>query len=134
MTPEGILETVLYARDLPAMRDFYTRVLGLEVVSHVEGRLLFMRCGAQMLLVFDPEVSARPDPAIVIPRHGATGGGHVCFRVRDAAELERWHAHLQAAGVALELDHRWPNGARSLYLRDPAGTSVELGLAAMWGL
>ena len=30
MTPAGILETVLYARDLGATEDFYRDVLGLE--------------------------------------------------------------------------------------------------------
>ncbi|MEI4486731.1 VOC family protein [Frigidibacter sp. MR17.14] len=134
MRADGILETVLYATDLDAMQDFYTRVFGLEVVQKVPGRLVFLRCGSQMLLIFDPEVSARPDPKIAIPRHGATGPGHVCFRAETLAEIDDWHRHLLAQGVAIELDHLWPSGARSLYCRDPAGTSVEVGMPAMWGL
>jgi catechol 2,3-dioxygenase-like lactoylglutathione lyase family enzyme len=36
------------------------------------------------------------------------------------------------AGVAIEADFRWPNGARSIYVRDPAGTSVELAERPLW--
>ncbi|MEI4471086.1 VOC family protein [Frigidibacter sp. MR17.24] len=134
MRATAILETVLYAADLDAMERFYTGVFGLERVQKVPGRLVFLRCGAQMLLIFDPEVSARPDPRIQIPRHGATGAGHLCFAAADEAAIEAWRAHLAGHGVAIELDHRWPGGARSIYCRDPAGTSVEVGMPAMWGL
>ena len=38
MTPSGILETVLYARDLGAIEDFYRHALGLEPFAKAEGR------------------------------------------------------------------------------------------------
>ena len=129
----SILETALYAADLPAAEAFYTRVIGLEVVRRLAGKFVFLRCGAGMLLVFDPAAAAAPDPANPIPRHGATGPGHVCFAV-DAGDLDAWRAHLAAEGVPIEAEHRWPDGALSLYVRDPAGNSVELGEARMWGL
>ncbi|WP_126976053.1 VOC family protein [Frigidibacter oleivorans] len=134
MQPDGILETVLYAEDLAAAEAFYTRHFGLQVVRRVPGRFVFLRCGGQMLLIFDPRDSARPDPDNPIPRHGASGPGHVCFRVADGAAVQAWRDRLAAAGVAIEHDHLWPGGARSVYLRDPAGTSVEIGEPRMWGL
>ncbi|MFO1143760.1 MAG: glyoxalase/bleomycin resistance/extradiol dioxygenase family protein, partial [Amaricoccus sp.] len=51
-----------------------------------------------------------------------------------AAELDQWRARLERAGVAVEADFRWPNGSRSIYVRDPAGNSVEFAEPALWGL
>ena len=63
--------------------------------------------------------------------HGARGPGHVCFRVR-ADVLDALGAHLAACGQIIEADFLWPNGARSLYLRDPAGNSVEFAEPRLW--
>ena len=52
--PTGILETVLYARDLAAAEAFYGGVLGLEPFAKQPERHLFYRCGGQMLLIFNP--------------------------------------------------------------------------------
>ena len=123
----GVLETALYARDLDAAEDFYARVLGLEVESKVPGRHLFLRCGSSMVLVFDPEATARS--AGPVPPHGATGPGHVAFAVDD---LAAWPQRLRTAGVDVEADLEWPNGGRSIYTRDPAGNSVELTTPGIW--
>jgi len=47
--------------------------------------------------------------------------------------LAAWKAHLQAHGIPIEAEIVWPNGARSLYVRDPAGNSVELATPSLWG-
>lgn len=130
---DAILETVLYARDLAAAEAFYTGVFGLEVLRRLEGKFVFLRCGAGMLLIFDPDQSALPNPKNPIPRHGAEGPGHVCFAA-GATGIDGWRARFAALGLDLEADHSWPGGARSLYLRDPAGNSVEVGEPRMWGL
>ncbi|GMG80876.1 VOC family protein [Paralimibaculum aggregatum] len=136
MQPGGVLETAVYAEDLAAAEAFYGGLLGLEPVLREPGRHVFFRCGAGMLLVFDPGATANP-PApgsrLPVPPHGARGPGHLCFRA-SAAELEDWTARLAAAGVAIEADFRWPNGARSVYVRDPAGNSVEFAEPRLWGL
>ena len=130
----GIMETVIYARDLDAAEAFYRDVFGLELVSKVPGRLVFFKCGQQMLLVFNPDKSRENDPNIVIPRHGTEGAGHFCFYANDRAEVEAWRDRFVALGVAVEHYHIWPNDAHSVYVRDPAGNSVEVGEAALWGL
>jgi len=132
--PTGILETVIYARDIDAAERFYTEVFGLEVVQKVPERLVFLRCGRQMLLVFDPEQSRQNDPQIGIPRHGTEGAGHVCFRAQDRAEVDAWRAHFGALGVPVEHVHIWADGSASVYVRDPAGNSVEVAEARLWGL
>lgn len=132
---EGILETALYARDLDAAADFYGRVLGLETITQVAGRHVFFRCGAGVLLIFNPDTTETPpgQSALPVPTHGARGPGHACFRVVGAA-MDAVRGALEAAGIAIEADFRWPNGARSFYFRDPAGNSLECAEAKLWSL
>ncbi|SSC70385.1 unnamed protein product [Ciceribacter sp. T2.26MG-112.2] len=132
---EGILETALYAADLDAAEAFYGGVLGLEKVTRQANRHLFYRCGPGILLIFNPAETAKPVPAgaLPVPSHGATGPGHVCFRVRGE-QIEGLVERLQAAGVQVESDFCWPNGARSIYFRDPAGNSLECAEPRLWNL
>lgn len=134
--PGSILETVLYAEDLEAAAAFYAGVLGLAVHAKVEGRHIFFRCGDQMLLVFNPQVTvAPPKPAakLPVPPHGAIGQGHVCFAA-SADEIVRWRQHLVARGIAIEADFVWPSGGRSIYVRDPAGNAIEFAEPRIWGI
>jgi hypothetical protein len=48
--------------------------------------------------------------------------------------LEIWRARFAERGIVVEADVQWPGGGRSLYVRDPAGNSVELAAATLWGL
>lgn len=136
MTPTAILESALYADDLDAAEDFYTRVMGLTRIARAPGRHVFFRCGAGVLLVFDPAATEQPpapDARLPVPPHGARGPGHLCFSA-DTGEIARWKAHLAAYGVAVEADFAWPDGGRSIYFRDPAGNSLEFAEPRIWGL
>jgi catechol 2,3-dioxygenase-like lactoylglutathione lyase family enzyme len=131
----GVLETCLYAGDLDAAERFYVGLLGLESFAREPGRHVFMRCGAGMLLVFDPaRTSSEPGTVggVAVPAHGTRGAGHVCFRIAADA-LDAWRDRLERAGVAIEAEIAWPRGGTSLYVRDPAGNSVELAPALIWG-
>lgn len=132
---EGVLETAIYAADLDAAEAFYGGVLGLEKVTRQTNRHLFYRCGPGILLIFNPAETAKPVPAgaLPVPSHGATGPGHVCFRVRGE-QIEGIVERLQAADVPVESDFCWPNGARSIYFRDPAGNSLECAEPRLWNL
>jgi catechol 2,3-dioxygenase-like lactoylglutathione lyase family enzyme len=128
---EGVVETAVYAADLAAAEAFYAGVLGLPVVGREPGRHVFLRAGAAgMLLVFDPSATARPGGAF--PPHGATGPGHFALGVRPET-LAVWRRHLTASGVGIETESAWPRGGHSLYVRDPAGNSVELVTPGVWG-
>ena len=136
MPIDGVLETCLYADDLDAAERFYAGVLGLTVFAREAERHVFFRCGDAMLLVFDPERTATSPGEVggtPVPAHGAHGAGHVCFRV-PREELPRWRERLEHAGASIEAEIAWPRGGSSLYLRDPAGNSVELAPASIWGL
>ena len=142
MTPSGILESALYVDDLDRAEAFYGGVLGLERIARVEERHVFFRCGDGVLLLFDAQATVKPpapDARLPVPPHGATGDGHLCFRA-TAQEIDRFRAHLERNGVAIEADFRWPargdepSGGRSIYFRDPAGNSLEIAEPRIWGL
>jgi XTP/dITP diphosphohydrolase len=132
MRASRILETVLYARDLDAMRAFYEGVIGLEVHSELPGKFVFFRMADQMLLIFNPDLTANQKTEDGPPPHGTEGAGHVCFRCGEG-DLERWRAHLEGKGAPIEKTLDWPQGGRSIYFRDPAGNSVEFSDGTLWG-
>lgn len=131
--PKRALEAALYAVDLEACAPFYERVIGLERGPEVPGRHVFFRLGDGMLLLFNPQATSVPtdNPDMPVPPHGATGEGHLCFAA-DREAITAWRERLQAAGVAVEAEFDWPNGARSLYCRDPAGNSIEFAEPRLW--
>ena len=133
---DGILETCLYAEDLAAAEKFYSEVLGLSVLGRAEGRHVFFRCGASVLLLFNASrtsTAAGEVAGVPVPTHGASGSGHVCFRIAEAS-LDHWRARLAERAVTIEAEIQWPSGGKSLYVRDPAGNSVEFAPARIWGL
>jgi len=131
--PAAILEAALYVDDLDAAERFYGDVLGLERIVRVGARHVFYRVGDGVLLIFNPEETCKPpgNPDLPVPPHGARGPGHFCFAVEGTA-FDDWCARLEAAGVEIEADFHWPNGARSIYFRDPAGNSLEMAEPRLW--
>ena len=135
MRPKAILETILYAEDIASMRAFYEGMIGLACVTESEGRQVFFRCGEQMLLIFNPAVTSvqTVGKGDAPPPHGARGPGHVCFAA-SAEELAQWRAKFTANKIAIEAAFEWKRGGRSIYIRDPAGNSVEFAEPRIWGL
>ena len=134
-TIERVLETALYTEDLAAADHFYGTVLGLERIAFAEGRHVFYRCGRGVVLIFDRRSTANVPTTVngaSVPLHGASGAGHVALAVPNA-DLLAWRRHLEANGIAIESEVTWPRGGRSLYVRDPAGNSVELASPLLWG-
>ncbi|SLN09704.1 Glyoxalase-like domain protein [Roseovarius litorisediminis] len=132
-SPVAVLEAALYANDLDAAADFYGTVLGLPELARVDGRHIFYRVGTTILLIFDPRatVGGSSNPRLQVPGHGARGPGHLCFAV-SATEIAAWRKRLEAAGYPIESNFTWPNGARSIYFRDPAGNSLEMAEPRLW--
>ncbi|MDU9003733.1 VOC family protein [Sedimentitalea todarodis] len=131
--PGAILETALYVDDLDAATTFYEGLLGLEAFQTVPGRHVFFRIGAAVLLVFNPDATGTPsqNPRLPVPPHGARGPGHLCFAM-PRQQIDAMRARLIAAGIAVETEFDWPNGAHSLYVRDPADNSVEFAEPWLW--
>lgn len=130
--PVEVMETVLYARHLDAVRPFYAGLLGFRDIStNLPRGLAFRISDRAVLLIFDPSLTRLPHD--LVPSHGATGEGHIAFRVAPG-ELHPWRERLAVAGVPIEREVAWPRGGQSLYIRDPAGNSVELVDGEIWPL
>lgn len=66
-----------------------------------------------------------------VPPHGTEGPGHVAFSVPPRG-LQAWRTVLEDAGVEIEREIEWDAGGQSIYVRDPAGSSVELVEGEAW--
>jgi predicted O-methyltransferase YrrM len=49
-------------------------------------------------------------------------------------DLDEWRGRLSQRGIVIEREVEWPLGGRSLYVRDPAGNSVELVYGRVWNI
>jgi catechol 2,3-dioxygenase-like lactoylglutathione lyase family enzyme len=120
-----VFETVLYAHDLTAIADFYSGTLGLRVIDGPDELAVGFRLDdGGVLLFFDPARASAPGrPA---PSHGVSGAGHVALQV-EPSELDRYAERLRSAGIQVEkaIDRGGARG-RAVYVRDPAGNSIEL--------
>ncbi|WP_313479715.1 VOC family protein [Stutzerimonas kunmingensis] len=113
---------VLTVADIEKTVDFYTRVLGMQVVTFGEGRKA-LAFGNQKINLhqagheFEPKAE-RPTP----------GSADLCFIV--ATPLDRVIAHLETQGVSIIEGPVQRTGAtgpiRSVYVRDPDLNLIEL--------
>lgn len=123
---EAVYETALYASDVEACADFYETV-GLDRIDPPDAHSAAFRLpNGGVLLLFDP--SRTNADGRFVPAHGASGAGHVAFRVNDLDAAAR---RLRDHDVELEREITWPGG-RSVYVRDPAGNSIEFVEGEIW--
>lgn len=134
-SPKAVLETSLYVGDLDRAVAFYEGLLGLRKIEDGyfaggRGAALQVGAGPSVLLLFRAELSRAGGE---LPAHGATGAGHVAFRV-EPEELATWRKRLQEHGVEVEKEFAFGNHPASIYFRDPDGNSLEFAVASIWNL
>lgn len=113
--------TVIYVRDLAAMRRFYEGVLGFELIRELSPRWIEYRIGPNVLALALPGLTAQDDP---MPKN--TAALQLAFKVaRD--EVDACAAELTRQGVAIMLPPTdQPFGHRTLFFRDPDGNLLEI--------
>ena len=124
---------VLKVRDMQRAKDFYARVLGLQVAYEDRQRgAVFLSFGTEHheLALFQLATGEPPEAA-------QPGLHHMAWQLGSFAELQAAHRELLELGIPVEatVEH---NVTRSVYFFDPDGTRVELycnmvsnGFAAM---
>ena len=118
---EGLGHVGIYAEDLMRQRDFYTRVLGLEIADEdLEGR-------GMTFLSSHPE---REHHEFVLMQGRVTSGDakviqQISFIVPGLDDLKEYHRRLLAEDV--QIDRIVSHGnAFGMYFFDPEGNRVEL--------
>jgi catechol 2,3-dioxygenase-like lactoylglutathione lyase family enzyme len=108
--------------DVEASIDFYTNLLGFEVLSNAAPAFADVRRGNLRLLLSGPKSSAgRPMPDGATPEPG--GWNRIHFVVDDvASEVGR----LRDAGARFRNDLVTGPGGTQILLEDPSGNVVEL--------
>jgi catechol 2,3-dioxygenase-like lactoylglutathione lyase family enzyme len=108
--------------DVAEAVDFYTTLLGFEVLTNAAPAFADVRSGNLRLLLSGPKSSAgRPMPDGATPEPG--GWNRIHFVVDDlSGEVDR----LRAAGAHFRNDIISGPGGQQILLQDPAGNVVEL--------
>lgn len=129
----GVLETSLYVEDLDRSGAFYARVFGFTSFFADERMCAMEVPNEQVLLLFRHGMTDTPAPAPggLIPPHHGRGALHLCFAI-PFGELAAWEEHLRRQEVPIESRLDWPQGATSLYFRDPDGHSLEVATPGLW--
>ncbi|AYC30399.1 VOC family protein [Paenisporosarcina cavernae] len=109
----------LRVQSLLAMKDFYVRAFGFDVLTEAETEVIFTANGRDKLLV----LQADPD-ATIRERHMA-GLYHVAFLVSSREDLAYVIHHLLNSGIQLDgaADHLF---SEAFYLHDPEGNGIEI--------
>ena len=132
MKIKKVIETCIYSSDLGSMKNFYAGILGLPVIQEEQDKLIFLKAGKSMLLIFDPlRTKANNDS---LPTHGTlTPPSSIHFAME--IEEQEYHASKQLLtdnNIAIEKEVNWNSDAKSIYFRDPAGNLVELITPGGW--
>ena len=121
--PDRIGHVAIRVRDLKRSREFYTEVLGLQLMKEIpEWRAAFLSSGGrdhhEMALL---EVG----PQAEVPRANEVGLVHIAFRLPSEEDLRTAYQELKARGVpvAFTVNH---GVSKSVYFQDPDGHGVEV--------
>lgn len=123
-----IKETCLYISDLDRAEAFYGGLLGFPLISKIEGRHIFFRCGTSVLLCFLPEVTKAE---ATLPPHFAEGKQHLAFEVEQSDYL-RTKQKLIQQNIKIIHEQEWRDGLKSAYFEDPFGHILEIVPKGIW--
>jgi catechol-2,3-dioxygenase len=127
-----VIETCIYSSDLESMKKFYVDIVGLSVIQEESDKLIFLKAGKSMLLIFDPLQTSADNGGL--PTHGAlTPPSSIHFAMEiEEKEYQTCKEDLGRNGIAIQKEVNWDGKTKSLYFRDPAGNLVELITSGGW--
>jgi len=123
-----IKESCLYINDLDKAEKFYHGFLQMPVISKVDNRHIFFRCGRSVLLCFNPEETKNEQN---LPPHFAEGKQHIAFEVKQ----EDYHEAIEKfkkEGIAITHVQKWKGDKESFYFEDPFGHVLEIIQDGIW--
>lgn len=124
LTIDRIDHFVLTVRDIDRTCDFYSRVLGMQVITFGQGRKA-LSFGRQKINLHQAGREFEPKAASPMP-----GAADFCLITEQP--LKSVQAHLESCGVAIEEGPVARTGATgpitSFYLRDPDSNLLEIAV------
>lgn len=128
-----ILETALYVSNIAVSRIFYGKLFNFPEMLRDDRLCALAVPGRQVLLLFriGGSIEASRTPYGGIPGHNSIGHQHLCFAI-SAQSVDFWETRLSEYGIPVESKLIWPQGATSIYFRDPDGHSLELSTPRLW--
>lgn len=113
--------TVIFVRDMAAMRRFYENVLGFPLLRELSPNWIEYGLGGNTLALATPGRTAADAP---VPR--GTASLQLAFKV-SATEVDACAGELVSQGIALlSPPTNQPFGHRTLFFRDPDGNLLEV--------
>lgn len=113
--------TVVFVRDMAAMRRFYEKILGFPLIRELSPRWIEYRVGGNTLALAIPGLTAKDAPT---PQGSAAL--QLAFKV-SPAEVDQCADELLGQGVPLLMPPTdQPFGHRTLFFRDPDGNLLEV--------
>lgn len=113
--------TVVFVRDMAAMRAFYENVLGFAVLRELSPGWIEYQVGPNTLALARPSLTAADAPTPV-----GSAALQLAFKI-SVADVDRCADELVKKGIALvspPTDR--PFGHRTLFFRDPDGNLLEM--------
>ena len=127
-----VIETCIYSSDLKSMKKFYVDILGLLPIGEEMNKLIFLKAGKSMLLIFNPSITLIDNNEL--PTHGTIGPPssiHLALEIKEQ-DYQGWKQLLVKNNISIEKEVNWESNAKSVYFRDPVGNLVELMTPGGW--
>jgi len=121
---------VVFVRDLDAMLDFYTGVLGFEVSDRGP-----LAPGAPEVVFMSQVETDHHQLAFAPVRQGEeppNSVDHFAFRVESLADVREMLERLEKDGRATRIDPMTHGNAWSVYFKDPEGNGIEIFCDTPW--
>jgi catechol 2,3-dioxygenase-like lactoylglutathione lyase family enzyme len=116
-SPPSLRHLALNVQQLDACERFYVELLGMTVEWRPDTDNVYLTGGRDNLALH----------RTAVPRSGQQSLDHIGFVLDNMEAVDQWYNFLRGRGVkitAAPKTHR--DGARSFYVRDPDGNTVQL--------
>ncbi|MBW2282714.1 MAG: VOC family protein [Deltaproteobacteria bacterium] len=124
--------TVVYVRDLEAMIDFYTNVLGFEVTDR--GKVAPADGAPEIVFMSQVETDHHQIAFLGVRQDDAPPNSvnHMAFRTDSLSDVRSMLAALKADGRATHINPLTHGNAWSVYFTDPEGNGLEVFADTPW--
>lgn len=113
----GLRHLALKVPNLEQCEQFYTEIIGMEVMSRPHQDLVYLTCGNDNLSLGRQSSNVTAEVQYL---------DHFGFIVDSKQQLQDWYDFMLSQGInLLDTPHDHSDGARSFHCTDPAGNVIQ---------